>query len=1342
MKHKVKRIIRALALCAGICLSMWSRNVHADTGDGLTEVFNEIGHYVLNGTGSGMTDTYVGVRVNNSQGWTRQSAYECMTHNGQPKYEVGFSQSSTVNAASNLYLFGNSSSASLESDIRNYKETASDKIKKAYLVISGTIYGGNKSTFSEFAKSNCKLELPDGSILTPKGLQSADGKTTDPAYTLDFGNTASGMLNSHAGYGTRWDGAAYADITAVLQYMYEKNTYTGNYTCYNVPCTPIKDGTDNYCTWKLVVVEEQMNQPVRNCILKLGGCSFGGEDQKIELDVLPKTGVKTRYTACDGQFVLGIDGGDISSGSGNHVEYSTSKKTTWQPVPFKNHRFSCSNCSGNSITGEKSPLTRCFEKNGILMNPDTCLDDSSYETDFKIDGKYLHTCWGSDYIITNFSNLGMYEMNVKNLSSGVLNNAEWMKLRLWTYNCYALCNVLGSCVDIDLPETEMSAWTYVQPLDSDMSAFNDTQCTKYPVLRTKLNFKVSSPTMLGSDMKAHYILNPDLPSGYGHSSSSSKGRIFSVDFSCDSWDMASKSVMVYRGTYSELRDEYKGSLEQLCQKTIIICLNNPDGYAGLGNLPENLRTDHGFRYSFSNTNNFTASGKANGSMQCSWDIITAYDFNQDLNTVKISASMSGNIISQGTYTGRQASNVASATTVTLVQKDTAEYYDHIGVLTGTDTYYMGIKDKPKDTHAGMSITIRPALSLAGYRFDGWKEQSVGKLYAAETSYTTTAYKTRFDASMTKVRYAITLNDNGGTGGSGTIYEWYGTGFYSDKNLTKKITKVNVPTKTGYDFLGYFGTGTKADIPSSGSLSGVSNSKYESDTTLDAKWALKKYTITYHSNYHASGMTEIQKEETKHYFTPLPIIAPEFDGKTLAKKDYHFLGWSTDSKATVPEYYPGDNFTTNANTHLYAVWEEDILEADIGAEDEDNPGCYHDPLLDNEESDGVWYRDSVVVKGTGFCNYAPVANVSLCEPLTTEDEKEGNFIYNGPDGQDWYTREYMPVDMDGDAVTDDAVRLMSRVTISVANPPKKSEIKSFYIDTECPEVYSFCRVYDMISQTYTISMFGSDEQSGVAEAALQVMDAAGSWSDIKLQDFRTYGREQSGYYTTEHENATIEFSSLPVNTSAYDTLYRIACRDGVGHESYSKTFTLAEELKLHSSIRKINGTSAAAGEELELLQYGDMRTWADVKTKGYAEQLLYVIPDCIHMSEGSHTQLTDPAQLDALPLEDAVRENYKENFDKYNFYIIDAVNDAEGKASDTFAMECEEERLELKQVYNVYVYALRGEDCKRNILKIKYLHKMLAHRVIISQSWQKPVMHLDGWLGKLVKEMQKADKKDE
>ncbi len=97
-------------------------------------------------------------------------------------------------------------------------------------------------------------------------------------------------------------------------------------------------------------------------------------------------------------------------------------------------------------------------------------------------------------------------------------------------------------------------------------------------------------------------------------------------------------------------------------------------------------------------------------------------------------------------------------------------------------------------------------------------------------------------------YTITLDDgtNGGTGGTGTVYEKYGTGWYSDSTATTPISNVTIPTKSGAVFTGYFSsTDQNLNIPASGVL--PSNTTFDdTNTTSNA--------ITLYANYQDCAYT--------------------------------------------------------------------------------------------------------------------------------------------------------------------------------------------------------------------------------------------------------------------------------------------------------------------------------------------------------------------------------------------------------------------------------------------------------------------------------------------------------
>jgi len=87
-----------------------------------------------------------------------------------------------------------------------------------------------------------------------------------------------------------------------------------------------------------------------------------------------------------------------------------------------------------------------------------------------------------------------------------------------------------------------------------------------------------------------------------------------------------------------------------------------------------------------------------------------------------------------------------------------------------------------------------------------------------------------------------------------------------------------------------------------------------DVTLTANYKLNMYTIRYDAN----GGTGGPSAQTKIHGIALVLSndVPTRDG-------YNFLGWSTTSTATSAEYAPGGVFIGDANTSLYAVWEESV-----------------------------------------------------------------------------------------------------------------------------------------------------------------------------------------------------------------------------------------------------------------------------------------------------------------------------------------------------------------------------------------------------------------------------------
>ena len=90
-------------------------------------------------------------------------------------------------------------------------------------------------------------------------------------------------------------------------------------------------------------------------------------------------------------------------------------------------------------------------------------------------------------------------------------------------------------------------------------------------------------------------------------------------------------------------------------------------------------------------------------------------------------------------------------------------------------------------------------------------------------------------------YTITLNKQGGSGGTNTIYLKYNTGWYSNSAATSSIVKISVPTRVGFTFQGYYtgtnGTGTQI-INSNGEINSGRTTITTSNISLHANWSAK------------------------------------------------------------------------------------------------------------------------------------------------------------------------------------------------------------------------------------------------------------------------------------------------------------------------------------------------------------------------------------------------------------------------------------------------------------------------------------------------------------------------
>lgn len=236
----------------------------------------------------------------------------------------------------------------------------------------------------------------------------------------------------------------------------------------------------------------------------------------------------------------------------------------------------------------------------------------------------------------------------------------------------------------------------------------------------------------------------------------------------------------------------------------------------------------------------------------------------------------------------------------------------------------------KDTTAEYTKTYRLrtcTFTNKGYDFAGW---------ATDDSNGAVVYEDQQDvkdltpvdggvinlyAVWEPIVYEISLDSQGGGGGTGFFYEKYSIGFYAERNCKTTISSVTPPQWKGHEFLGYYesiGGKTKdetAIINPDGTISAsVGNTYFSENTTLYADWKEKKYTITFHKEGGTGGSDSVSVT----YGYPVPSAgAPSLQG-------YTFKGYYTGKNGTGTKYYNehmGSDiiYQLESNLDLYAYW---------------------------------------------------------------------------------------------------------------------------------------------------------------------------------------------------------------------------------------------------------------------------------------------------------------------------------------------------------------------------------------------------------------------------------------
>lgn len=228
-------------------------------------------------------------------------------------------------------------------------------------------------------------------------------------------------------------------------------------------------------------------------------------------------------------------------------------------------------------------------------------------------------------------------------------------------------------------------------------------------------------------------------------------------------------------------------------------------------------------------------------------------------------------------------------------------------------------DKVQYVQGGVSTALTSnSFTKTGYNFNGWNTDADGTSgtgYTNGQSVSLSGNLTLY-AKWTAKTTTISFNQNSGSGGqTGTLTATYDAAMPS--------APVTCPTRTGYDFGGYYdgsgGTGTQ--YYTSTGASARNWNKENSTWTLYAKWTIKSYTVTWkvnNANYTTGGPTDNVNHGSS--VSKLPT-APDPDDYCGEK----FVGW-TDADGGVYTHGTSNLYTKAAdfpnatgNQIFYAVF---------------------------------------------------------------------------------------------------------------------------------------------------------------------------------------------------------------------------------------------------------------------------------------------------------------------------------------------------------------------------------------------------------------------------------------
>ena len=267
-----------------------------------------------------------------------------------------------------------------------------------------------------------------------------------------------------------------------------------------------------------------------------------------------------------------------------------------------------------------------------------------------------------------------------------------------------------------------------------------------------------------------------------------------------------------------------------------------------------------------------------------------------------------------TYTWTRSSSVNDG--YPTFRKITVTYYSNFGNNTTYSQQYVG---------SSVSVLSYMLSSRTGYTFSHWNSNSsgTGTTYTIGTTYNRSSNLSLYaiwdpNEYTNRYRYRNT---------SGTVTT------YSDQTRTygqsfTTLSTSNIPeyVSNGWSLYGW-GTSSSTTTRSYGVSTSVTSTTYTNSTSTLYWYAISSRTISI--NYNANGGSNAPSATTgaqrwNQYGNTYNISSLSVTSSEPTRTGYTFLGWSTSSTATTPNYEAGDTisftYTSSNSRTLYAVWE--------------------------------------------------------------------------------------------------------------------------------------------------------------------------------------------------------------------------------------------------------------------------------------------------------------------------------------------------------------------------------------------------------------------------------------